>query len=231
MPSRAVAVLSAVIVVVTPIVLIGNAAWLLTQTWLVDVQYALPGFPVDPDGVQDPQRTALAKQGVRAIQPGGEGVDLLERARLADGRPAFGPREISHMSDVRRLVGGLLVAWAAVLGCATVAVIALRRRAPAGAVRRALRRGARVTVALTVGAGLVMAIGFEHLFSVLHSIAFEGESWRFDDADTVRQLYPDAFWVVAGVALAAIVAAQAAAILAVVRDRAHDAALPLGEPI
>jgi integral membrane protein (TIGR01906 family) len=216
---RLVIVLSAVIVVATPAVLIGNAAWLLMQPWFIDAQYALPGFPHDPHGVQDPERTALAKVGVRSIQPGDEGVELLVQARLADGRPAFGAREIQHMSDVRGLVRGLLVAWGAALTCVLAAALLLWRLGSIGAVREALGRGGRLTVALMVTLGLAMALGFDRMFRALHSLTFDGESWRFADEYTVRQLFPDAFWIVAGVALTALVLAQASTILAVLRDR------------
>jgi hypothetical protein len=50
---------------------------------------ALPGFPLDRDGVQEPLRTELAKTGVASVRPGSDGISLLEEARLANGERIF----------------------------------------------------------------------------------------------------------------------------------------------
>ena len=66
------------------------------------------GFPPDRYGLTTEQRKALALVGLRSIQPGSEGIVLLERATLPNGSPAFGARELAHMRDVRRLFGHAL---------------------------------------------------------------------------------------------------------------------------
>ncbi len=212
MPGKLVTALTALIVVALPLILVGNAVWLLLNSLFVEAQYALPGFPVDPDGVQDPARTELAKTGVASIRPGSEGVALLEAARLPNGEPAFDAREVRHMADVRSLVTGLTIAWAVALAGAVAAGVALRRLAEPDALRRALFRGALVTVVGMVLLGLLMAVSFETFFEGFHELLFEPGTWRFSDADTLRQLYPDAFWSIAGATVAVLVLAQAAAI-------------------
>lgn len=209
--------LSTVLVAALPLVLVGNAVWLLLNTWFVEIQYALPGFPVDPEGVQDPQRTELAKTGVRAIQPGSEGVALLEEARLADGAPAFEEREIRHMADVRGVVAGLLVAWAVALACAVAAGFALRRLGEPGSVNRALLRGALLTVVAMALLGILLAIAFETFFDAFHGVFFADGTWQFKEHFTLRQLYPDAFWGIAAATVAAVVLLQAIAVVAGLR--------------
>ena len=69
--------------------LVGNALLVLAQPWLVDAQYAMPGFPDDGLGLSDHARRELAHAGVRSIAVW-DGVGI---ARLRDARlPAAAPR-------------------------------------------------------------------------------------------------------------------------------------------
>jgi len=201
-----------------PLILVGNALWLLINPWLVDVEYALPGFP-DTPGLSKGERSELADAGIDSIRPAGDGVELLREARLPSGDPAFEQREISHMDDVRGLVAAVLAAWAIALTLAFGVALWLRRRGDPDAVRRALGRGAGLTLGAMTVLGLVMLIDFEFFFDGFHAVFFEGDSWRFNETYTLRQLYPDFFWGVAGAALAAFVLIQAVALALVVRRR------------
>lgn len=218
MPPKVATALAAVLVVAVPVILVGNAVWLLLGPWFVEFQYALPGFPADPAGLGDPQRAELAKTGVGAVRPIGEGVELLREARLPGGEPAFDEREVSHMADVRGVMAGLLIVWGIALACAVAAGLALRRLGQPGSARRALCRGALLTVAGMALLGVFMAVAFDTFFDAFHGLLFEDGTWRFDDSATLRRLYPDAFWGVAGATVAVLVLAQAAALLAGLRD-------------
>lgn len=215
----AVSALAVLVALALPLVLTGNAVWLLLTSLTVDVQYGLPGFPVDPDGVQDPARTALAKEGVRSIRPGGEGVQLLRDARLPDGRPAFTPRETRHMADVREVVATALTAWGVALVVGAAALVALRRLAAPGVVRTTLVRGALGTLVAMGLLGAVMAVDFDWFFVAFHDLLFEPGTWRFRSGLSLRQLYPDAFWAIAGAAVAVLVLLQASAVALVARRR------------
>ena len=46
-----------------------------------------------------------------------------------------------------------------------------------------------------------------------HRVFFSGDSWRFADDETLRRLFPDAFWSDTAIVLGALVAVQAGAIL------------------
>lgn len=213
--------LTVVIVACVPAVLLGNALWVLVNPWLVDVQYALPGFPDDRLGFTDAQRADLASVGVRSIRPqDGEGVALLREASLPAGGAAFDEREIRHMGDVRSVVRGFLVAWALALGALAAAALALGRAGEAGSVSRALVAGCLLTLGLFAALGLLMLVSFDAFFEGFHGVFFEGDSWRFGPEDTLRSLYPDAFWGVAGATAAALVLAQALALAGVLRWRA-----------
>ncbi len=215
-PRLAVA-LSALVIAAVPAILIGNALWLLVNPWFVHAEYAVPGFPDDSAGLTDDERTDLAVAGIRSIRVGSDGVDLLGEARLPDGDPAFDQREMQHMSDVRSLVAGFLVLWGIALVVGAAALFGLRRTASRDSMRIALLRGAQVTIGLIALAGVVMLIDFEFFFDGFHGVFFEGESWQFDDEDTLRRLYPDFFWGVAGGAMAGVVMLQAAVLMVVSR--------------
>jgi integral membrane protein (TIGR01906 family) len=219
MPRNVATALSVLLLASVPLVLIGNALWLLLNPWLVDAQYALPGFPNDREGVQDPLRTELAKTGVESIRPGGDGIAPLEEERLDNGRAAFARKEIRHMADVRDLVAGVLTAWGIALACAVVAGLALVRFGERESVRRGLTRGARLTIVAMTLLGVAMAVDFETFFDAFHGVFFEGDSWRFDERFTLRQLYPDAFWGIAGATMAALVLFQAVAVLLITRAK------------
>jgi integral membrane protein (TIGR01906 family) len=188
-----------------PAVMVGNALWLLLGPWLVDVAYAVPGFPDDAGGLDRDARAALAHQGVEAVRPLGPGVDVLREADLPGGEAAFRPAEISHMADVRALVGGFTIAWTG--GLAALVVRAARARA-----LRALRAGALATLAAVGAIALFALLASDALFTAFHGVFFEGDSWRFADEVTLRRLYPDEFWGLSGAALGLLVAAQALAL-------------------
>ena len=219
--SRATA-LSLLVTFALPAVLIGNALLVMVWPWLVDALYALPGFPDDGLGLADAERRELAHAGVRSIAFwDGAGIDRLREARLPDGRPAFGAREIAHMEDVRAVMTGF--AWASIAGLATLcaSVFALRRGGARLALARALRWGAWLTLGAFAILALVMFADFDYFFESFHGVFFDGDSWRFADGDTLLGLYPDSFWVLAAGATAALVIFQALAVLLAAR-RVND---------
>ncbi len=211
------AALSALIVVAIPTILVGNALWVLLTSWFIDAQYALPGFPDDPQGLDDHERAALAKAGVRAIRPGGDGVATLREARLPDGIRAFELRELRHLEDVRGVVAGFLTAWAIALVAGVGAMLALLRLGGLASLRWSLTWGLRVTVGAMAAAGVVMAIDYDAFFDAFHGLLFEGDSWRFNRRFLLRRLYPDAFWAVASGVLVGLVLLQAGAVALALR--------------
>lgn len=224
------AVLGAIIGAAVPPIIVGNALWLLLNPWLVDMQYALPGFPGDRLGFDDSQRADLAVTGLRSVRPLDEGMALLRAARLPDGTTAFTEREISHMREVRSVITGFIAAWAIAAALGLAAVAALGRISGRGAVRVALARGGVLTCVLIAVIGLAALIDFEGFFGAFHGIFFEGNTWRFDDSDTLLQLYPETFWIVASAVTVALALLQAAA-LALLWHRSAGATLRPAPPI
>jgi integral membrane protein (TIGR01906 family) len=202
--------LALVIALALPAFLIGNALLVLVHPWLVEAQYALPGFPDDGLGLAEDDRRELAHAGVRSISFwDGSGIDRLREARLPGGAPAFGAREVSHMEDVRSVVTGFAWAWLAAVAALCAISFVLVRSGRRDALAQGLRRGARLTLAAFAVLALLMLVDFDAFFDGFHAVFFSGDSWRFADDDTLLALYPDTFWVIAASATAVLVIGQA----------------------
>ena len=204
MPAAALVV--AIAVSVTPILVV-NAFRVLATGTFVRAELGRDGFPPDGYGFTTDQRKELALLGLRSIEPGSDGIVLLERARLPNGSPAFGFRELSHMRDVRRLFGialrGQLIALVVIAALALgLARTRFRLVVPLG-----LLAGAVATLAIAVLAVPLILLGFDGFFVRFHEIFFSGDSWRFNNADTLIRIYPEQFWqdvsrLAAGIAVA-----------------------------
>jgi len=196
----------AIAVSVTPILVV-NAFRVLATGTFVRAELGRDGFPPDRYGLTNDQRKELALLGLRSIQPGSEGVALLERARLPNGSPAFGLRELTHMRDVRRLFGialrGQLIALV-VIGALALGLARTRLRA---VVPLGLLAGSVATLAIAVLAVPLILLGFDGFFTRFHEVFFSGDSWQFNNADTLIRIYPEQFWqdvsrLAAGIAVA-----------------------------
>ena len=202
----AAALVVAIAVSVTPILVV-NAFRVLATGTFVRAELGRDGFPRDRYGFTNDRRKELALLGLRSIQPGSEGVALLERARLPNGSPAFGLRELTHMRDVRRLFGlalrGQLIALV-VIGALALGLARTRFRT---VVPLALLAGAVATLAIAVLAVPLILLGFDGFFTRFHEVFFSGDSWQFNNADTLIRIYPEQFWqdvsrLAAGIAVA-----------------------------
>lgn len=214
--SIAAAVVVGLVAVAVPSLFVVNAVRVLANDWFV--RYELDGFPPERYGFTRSERVDLALIGLRSIEPGSEGIVLLERATLPDGSEAFNERERRHMADVRLLLGRALNAQLALLvlvvGIAFAFARSIRWRS---IIPRGLLIGSLGTLGILTVAVPVVLLGFDSLFSGFHGIFFTGDTWRFSTRDTLLRLYPEVFWQHAARLGAAIVAIQAVVALLVAR--------------
>lgn len=197
--------------------LTGTALLVLVHPWAADAAYALPGFPEPRIALADDERSRLAAVGTRAVAPWRpDGMQTMRAATRDDGRRAFVGEEIRHFEDVRSIVLVFLLAGAAGLTVIAAAAALVRDRS---VIRRGLIAGIRATAALFAALAVLMLIGFNAFFNAFHGLFFEGDTWRLPHYGTVRSLYPDALWAIMGGAMVALVLAQAAAIVVVLRRR------------
>ena len=227
---RAGAAISIVIALAVPGVLLVNGIRVLANDWYV--RFEIGRLPPDRYGFTDRQRTDLALVGLHAIEPGGEGIATLRRTRLPSGRAAFDRRELRHMEDVRRIVGGLylfhLVAISAIAALAVVLAVVgrTRRVVPAG-----LYWGGILTLALGAAVGVLVLADADAFLTGFHELFFEGRTWRFAENETLRRLYPDQFWRDTSILLAVGATVQALALVVLGRRwrRRNGASAPAGQ--
>jgi len=202
----AAALVVAIAVSVTPILVV-NAFRVLATGTFVRAELDRHGFPPDRYGLTNDQRKELALLGLRSIQPGSEGIALLERARLPNGSPAFGLRELTHMRDVRRLFGIALRSQLIALVVIGALALGLARTRFRAVVPLGLLAGAAATLATALLAVPLILLGFDGFFTRFHEVFFSGDSWQFNNADTLIRIYPEQFWqdvsrLAAGIAVA-----------------------------
>jgi integral membrane protein (TIGR01906 family) len=203
----------AVVAALVPLILTTNGIRVLANDWFVRFEYGR--LPADDYGFTRAQRTQLGLTGLHAILPRSDkGIGLLREARLSSGRVAFRQKELSHLSDVRRLIGIIYPAHLVVL--ATIAALALGlglTRPGRSLVPRGLEYGAALTLAVAALVGIAVAVNADGFLTGFHTLFFEGESWRFREDDTLRRLYPDRFWSETAILLGLGAALQAGLIV------------------
>lgn len=153
-------------------------------------------------GLTQTQMLHYAEQ-VRGFVAGG-GADSLPAT--VDGRLGFDTAAVSHLRDVRRVLGGahtftgilaaLLVVW---LGVATA-----RKRF--ATIAWALLAGAGFCLLFVVLGALAGALDFDALFRWFHGLFFSAGTWEFPSDSLLIELFPEGFWVSAGATWAGLVA-------------------------
>jgi integral membrane protein (TIGR01906 family) len=211
--------LSIAVTLAVPAILVVNGIRLVTNERYVEAVYDHGGVPDDRYGLPADERERLALVGLRSIQPStAEGVDLLREARLPNGEPAFNAREVTHMEDVRTAVARAYRFQ--VIAAVAIGVLALLLgllTSMRSLVPVALARGAVLTGALAVVVALVAATSYSSFEEPFHWLFFEGETWRFEETDTLRRLYPDRFWLDTAVVIGVLAVLQAAVVFFVAR--------------
>lgn len=192
-----------------PVLLVlANTLLVMTPLWLT-FAYSRPGFPPDRYGFSTARRTELAIA-VTGWLRNAEGLDSLASLQFADGSGLFGARELAHMHDVKvlagrayRLAGGLLLLF--------LAGAWIGRRGDA--LRLALRRGSRITLALLAAIVALAIASWDSAFAGFHSLFFADGTWYFAYSDVLIRLFPEQFWFDAVLFVGGLTATQALLVL------------------
>ncbi|MDO5633864.1 MAG: TIGR01906 family membrane protein [Micrococcus sp.] len=201
LPKAGPRVAQVLLAIFAPIVLLVGLVRLVASPLFLWAEYHRPGFPVDQFGFTTQDR----------LHYGSAGLDFLFNAAGArylqdlsnGGQPVFTADEVSHMVDVKMV---MLITMAAGLVLALLCValmVALARRSPGG-IRRALFAGAVWFLIAMIVLAVLAALGWEAFFAGFHSLFFADGTWTFAANDALIRLYPEQFWVDAGIVLAAL---------------------------
>jgi len=158
-----------------------------------EVEYRLPGFPIDDYGFTLQDRLHWSKISIDYLINDAD-ISFLGNLTFPDGSPLFNERELGHMHDVKNVVQPVLWigygVWFFILGIAFWA----RWGGWWPEFVRAIRRGGWLTVGLVVVLGVLAGVSFWQFFTVFHEIFFKGNSWLFLYSDTLIRLFPIPFW-------------------------------------
>src|SRR5215212_134357 len=192
--------LSFPVTLLVPIVLIGFGLRILLTPLFLQVEYNMPYFPPDEFGFTKADRLKWAPYALNYLTNSAD-ISYLSDLKFEDGQPLYNERELSHMSDVKRVAQGALKVW--YLSLAALALLGAWAWAGGWvpAYRLGLMRGGWLMVILAITIGLIAVIGisadpdlFFRFFTGFHSLFFEGDSWLFLFSDTLIRLFPIRFW-------------------------------------
>lgn len=181
---------SLLVILLSPIIFVGVPTRIAFNEWFIDWEYSKADFPKDRYGMEDDYRKYLAKLGLRAVLSD-EGMEEFKRARLPDGRPAFTPREIKHMEDVKNFLGWFFpFVYLSVL-LSLLSILYLRDRKLVG---WTLLGSSLFSLILILGVAFFSITNYDLAFELFHNYVFDPYSWRFKYTDTLLRIYPMKFW-------------------------------------
>ncbi|MBI4451352.1 DUF1461 domain-containing protein [Candidatus Woesearchaeota archaeon] len=149
-----------------------------------------------------------------------EGVDAeavtQELMRFIGGKgevPAlFNEAERSHLEDVKTVFQlGNTILFLSILYLAILAFASLRSYAAASSLVRGARWGAWAAIAVVLLAAMVP---WDTFFTAFHKLFFPQGNWQFPLDSMLIQLYPEQFWMYAGLNVGLLVAVFAILLLA-----------------
>jgi hypothetical protein len=201
---RALCALAAVFV---PLILIGNAVQAVAHPWWPRVEIGLHNADAS---LPESEQRRLANVALDSILPWGRGDAGLRDARRDDGTPAFDPKERHHLSSVRDYILGLYLIEA--VGLVAI-VVGLAFRRSRRFTRDVLLAGVLFTLGIAAFCLVYILVAPVSFLGGFHRVFFRGSSWRFEDTETLRIVFPDVFWSDTALVLGGLVALQAAAVL------------------
>jgi integral membrane protein (TIGR01906 family) len=184
---------AAALTVALPLFLALTALLPLISPLFLRLQYARPDVP--PSSRFTPEERQTLAEAAAYYLISSQGIDYLSSIVDANGTPLFNDRELTHMVDVKVLLGKAIrldIVLALVLAASLAILLGraeTRPRTPFYLLIAAL-----VAPALAVSAMIVVPLQFRWFFVEFHHVFFQGESWLFPRSDTLIQLFPEQFW-------------------------------------
>ena len=219
------AVLSWIATLAVPVALIGLSVRLVLLPVFVQIEYRVPGFPPDDYGFNMQQRIHWATYAWNYLVNSAN-ISYLGDLKFDDGSPLFNERELSHMQDVKSVIGGTFRAWDVSLAVLLLIGVWAWRTSRTRAFRRGVSRGGWLTIGVAALIGSIVLVGmlmdpdvFWSFFAWFHSLFFKADTWLFAYSDTLIRLFPIRFWQDTFLAAAIIVLAGGLGLAFGLRER------------
>jgi len=192
--------------VALPVVLLLSPLYLLVSRGFVRHEYSLSHIPA-ATRFNPSERLAISDVLIGYLR-GWNTLDEITSLTTKAGEPALNGREISHMVDVKRVLGWFLVAQRLALGLAVLTAVWLLYDVGSNQLGRQIQASVLTAAAIIVALVAVSLVDFDRFFTVFHQILFENGTWTFWETDTLIQLYPLPFWVDAVWKLGVVILAE-----------------------
>jgi len=186
-------ILNLLVTLSIPIILSALSILVLLSPVFTNLEYRRPGFPEDSYGFSTAERLELGNLTRRYLITN-QSLDVLRELQFEDGDPLYKERELTHLEDVKVVIGGLLWVFSAALVVVAFGGYLAHRKAGLADFLRAVSRGGRLTAILLLTTLFFTLISFRALFTSFHLVFFEGDSWLFLTSDTLIRLFPIRFW-------------------------------------
>ncbi|WP_372696903.1 TIGR01906 family membrane protein [Arthrobacter sp. JSM 101049] len=196
-------VVQTLLAIAFPFMLVIAAIRVVASPWFLWLEYHRPGFPADMYGFSPDERLTYGNYGVDYINNSAPSA-YLGNLMDANGNPLFLATEVSHMADVKAVVGASYAAGAILFVLAVMVCLYLGRRY-AGGMRRAFFAGSVATLVVMIVLTVLAVLNFQTFFTDFHELFFSQGNWTFHANDTLIRLYPTQFWIDAGIVIAALV--------------------------
>ncbi len=176
-----------------PIILILLAVRIMLTPLYINVEYRMPGFPVDPYGFNFDDRMYWADIS-RQYLLNREDISFLLDQRLDDETPLYNQRELRHMYDVKVVLNDAIYVLYGSLVYLVLHGIWSKRAGRSKEFLFAISLGGWITAGFIIMILVYLAFNFNSLFTNFHRIFFEGDTWLFKFSDTLIRLFPVRFW-------------------------------------
>jgi integral membrane protein (TIGR01906 family) len=134
------------------------------------------------------------------------------------GQPGFDGSAVSHLMDVRAVLGGAKAATGASAALLAVWVGWCVGRKRWKALQRGMVVGGWLTLVTVLLAASAAVIDFATFFAGFHGLLFKAGTWTFPADSMLIRLFPERFWATAGLAWGSLSALIAAGLLVGVRQ-------------
>lgn len=189
------------IAIFTPILLLVAAVRLVASPLFLWVAYHRPWLPDGAYTMDTEDRMVYGSYGTDFLTNFANSRYLSELA--PGGEPLFTDGEVSHMVDVKSVVLWAMLIGVVLLVITLILALLLRAWRPGG-VARGLFAGAWVTLGLIIAVAVLAIIDWQLFFAEFHRLLFADGTWTFPSDSTLIQLYPEQFWIDAGIAVVAL---------------------------
>lgn len=200
-PSARPKVLQVLLAVFFPIVVLIAAVRAVASPVFLWIEYHRPGFPADELGFTTEDRLTYGSAGMDYLFNAAPARYLSDLQR--QGNQLFTDSEVSHMADVK-LVMLITVAAGVLLALLCIVFMVALARTAKGGIRRSLFAGSLWMLVVLIAVAVLAVLGWETFFAGFHSLFFADGTWTFQATDTLIRLYPNQFWMDAGIGIAAL---------------------------